>query len=69
MTYPSNATHLLRIYAPVNQGGHLLIETWHIGDASMRMELAVAKTRYERGEVGHVQLVDLNIHETKTVIP
>lgn len=44
----------LHCYRPVNQGGALLIATWHDGEASRDIELAVCKQRQRRGELGRV---------------
>jgi len=43
----------VRIYAPTNKGGHLLIETKHRTEASMDAALS----RRKRGEVGNVEVV------------
>lgn len=48
----------LRVYAPSNQGGGLLIETSHTSEACMRTELAVCRDRAKRGEVGKVEMRD-----------
>lgn len=69
MNYPTDAIYLLRAFAPVNQGGHLLIETWHRSEASKHVELLVLKDRSTRGEIGRVELVDLVTHVTTRVLP
>lgn len=56
---PRDARYLVRIYAPTNQGGHLLIETWHRTEASKEIEIAAALARARRGEVGYIHSVDL----------
>jgi hypothetical protein len=36
MSYPIDADYLLRSFAPTNRGGHLLLETWHRGEARQK---------------------------------
>ena len=50
--------YTLRIYAPSNQGGHLLLETTHRGETSKDIELQVCRMRMATGEVGHVEVLD-----------
>ena len=69
MSHPHDADYLLRLFAPVNRGGHLLLETWHRVEASKDVELAAAKARHARGEIGRIELVDLRKHVTTQVIP
>ena len=59
--------YTVRVYAPPNLGGHLLLETTHRGTASKDIELAVCRTRLARGEVGHVDVLD-HAAGTTTVI-
>jgi len=49
--------YTIKAYAPTNQGGHLLMETVHVGVASRDMEIAVFKERMRRGEVGHIEVI------------
>lgn len=64
---PPDADYVLRAFAAPNRGGHLLIETWHIGDASKNMELDAMKARRARGEIGTIELVDCRKHVTSIV--
>jgi len=49
--------YTLRIFAPPNRGGELLLETTHRGEASRDIELAVCRERMKRGEVSHVEVI------------
>lgn len=50
----------IRAYAPPNQGGGLLLETVHRGEASRDMEISVFRDRMRRGEVSHIEVIDLH---------
>jgi len=54
----SNWPYRVRIFAPINQGGHLLIETCHRTTASRDTEIAAARSRRLRGEVGRIERLD-----------
>jgi hypothetical protein len=49
--------YTIRAYAPTNQGGHLLIETVHVGTASRDIELSAYRERMRRGDVGHIEVI------------
>lgn len=49
----------IRGYAPTNQGGELLLETVHASEASRDIEIAAWRARIRRGEVSHIEVVDL----------
>ena len=55
----------IRAYAPVNRGGGLLIETVHRGEASRDMEISVFKDRMKRGEIDHIEVIDMINHTTE----
>lgn len=56
----SDRDYTIRGYAPVNQGGGLLLETWHRGEASRDVELSAWRARMRRGEVSRVEIDDHN---------
>lgn len=64
---PDDADYLVRGFAPTNQGGHLLVETWHRGEASKDLEVSVWQARRGRGEVGVIEVVDRKRYRTYTV--
>jgi len=67
---PSDADYVLKAFAPENQGGHLVIGTWHRGEVSKDMELRVLRARHKRGEIGRIELVDRKRHvETDVTLP
>lgn len=56
----------IRAYRSPNKGGGLLIETVHRGESSRDMEIAVFKERMKRGEVDHIEVIDMiNFTTTK----
>lgn len=55
-SYYDHRDYTIRAYRPTNQGGGLLIETWHIGTASRDIEIAVFKDRMARGEVSYIEV-------------
>lgn len=48
--------YYIRAYRPTNLGGGLLIETWHDGEASRDMEIAVFKDRMRRGDIERIEI-------------
>jgi hypothetical protein len=62
-----NWDYRIRGYAPPNQGGHLLLETVHRGEASRDMEISAWKARMARGEVSHIEVVDISAGQTHTI--
>lgn len=46
----------VRVYAPENLGGHLLIETRHSCESSKDVEVLAALSRRKAGEVGHIDV-------------
>lgn len=62
--------HLFHVrgFAPVNQGGHLLLETWHDSVPSKDMEVAAWRTRMRRGEVGRIEVDDHEYPQRSEVI-
>jgi hypothetical protein len=64
--YPHDTLFLLRLYAPSNQGGGLLVETWHRTRASFQIELAVMRSRILRGEASRIEAEDCITHRTET---
>jgi len=69
MIRPSDARWTIEMFAPTNQGGHLLLHTWHRGDASKDIEVQVCRTRQQRGELGRVVVHDHERGESAEVIP
>jgi hypothetical protein len=57
----------IRAFRPPNQGGGLLIETVHRGEASRDMEIDVFKTRMKRGEVDHIEVIDMTNFKIETI--
>ncbi|MCR4301838.1 MAG: hypothetical protein NUV51_09530 [Sulfuricaulis sp.] len=55
----SDWEYMIRAYLPANKGGCLLIETVHRGEHSRDMEISIFKERMKRGEVGHIEVVDM----------
>lgn len=49
--------YTIRAYAPSNQGGGLLMETVHVGQASRDVEIEAFRSRAIRGEVGHLEVI------------
>ena len=49
---PPNADYLVRGY----KGRELLVETWHIGEASKDLEVMVWKELIQRGEASHYEV-------------
>ena len=54
--------YVMRVFAPENTGGHLLIETRHRTQGSKGAELLACRERYRRGEIGRVEVVDRDDH-------
>lgn len=57
----------IRAYRPPNQGGGLLYETVHRGEHSRDMEIAIFKERMRKGEVSHIEVVDLVHFKTEVI--
>lgn len=51
--------YVVRAYCPPNQGGGLLLETLHAGEASVGIEIAAYRLRMRRGEVDHIEVIKL----------
>lgn len=58
----------IRGYRPPNQGGGLLLETVHRGEASRDIEIAAWRERIRRGEVDHIEVTNLKTAETQLMI-
>lgn len=67
MSIPDDVDYLIRSYAPAHKGGHLLLVTWHRGEASKDLEIQVLEQRRRRGEIGIIQLIDYNNHTSECV--
>jgi hypothetical protein len=60
MMIRSESPWRVRGYAPVNQGGRLLLETVHQTDVSKDIEVDVWKARRARGEVGRITVTNFD---------
>lgn len=50
MMFPSNTDYVIQAY----RRNALVLETWHIGEASRDMEISVFKERIKKGEIDHI---------------
>ncbi len=57
----------IRAYYPPNRGGGLALETVHRGAHSRDTEIACFKERMKRGEISHIEVVDMLKHTTERV--
>jgi hypothetical protein len=49
----------IRAYRPPNQGGGLMYETVHRGEASRDIEIEVFREFMRRGAVSHIEVISL----------
>jgi hypothetical protein len=57
----------IRAYRPPNKGGGLLIETVHRGEHSRDMEIGIFQDRMKRGEISHIEVIDMVNYKTTTL--
>lgn len=57
----------IRAYYPPNRGGGVAIETVHRGEASRDVEIAVFKERIRKGEISHIDVIDIERCTTQRI--
>lgn len=63
MSIPDRADYIVRGF----RGTLLLVETWHVGEASKDLEVSCWRDRMQRGEATHVEVINRHSYKMETL--